>query len=156
MTHSFLRVSLCQVFGSTDPNSGTAALMEIVAGFGALLSSGWKSDRTIKLCSWDGEEYGLLGSVNYAESHAKELQEYAVMYLNVDVAVTVRTHTTELRAQMTHTCEYVLTRLTHPYSVSGSVSECGRVAVGCELGSVCHEGSHRPEHQSDAVPSVGE
>lgn len=76
------------VFGATDPNSGTATMLEIARGFGALLSSGWVPDRTLILNSWDGEEYGLLGSVNYVESHAQDLATYAVAYLNVDVAVT--------------------------------------------------------------------
>jgi N-acetylated-alpha-linked acidic dipeptidase len=53
------------VYGSTDPNSGTAALLEIARGLGALLAGGWQPQRTIKLLSWDGEEYGLLGSTNY-------------------------------------------------------------------------------------------
>ena len=39
------------------------------------------------LCSWDGEEYGLLGSTEWAEENADELKQKAVAYLNVDSAV---------------------------------------------------------------------
>jgi N-acetylated-alpha-linked acidic dipeptidase len=35
-------------------------------------------------CSWDGEEPGLLGSTEWAETHAEELQQKAVLYLNSD------------------------------------------------------------------------
>src|SRR5260370_33968171 len=42
---------------------------------------------TLILCSWDAEEYGLIGSTEWAEENADELQEKAVAYLNVDVAV---------------------------------------------------------------------
>jgi N-acetylated-alpha-linked acidic dipeptidase len=74
-------------FGAVDPNSGTTAMLETARGFGQLLKKGWKPRRTIVLCSWDGEEYGLLGSTEWAEDNAVELKEKAVAYLNVDSAV---------------------------------------------------------------------
>ena len=75
------------VFGAVDPNSGTAAMLEAARGFGQLLKQGWKPRRSIVLCSWDAEEYGLIGSTEWAEEYADELREKAVAYLNVDVAV---------------------------------------------------------------------
>ncbi len=75
------------VFGAVDPNSGTTAMLEAARSFGQLLKQGWKPRRTIVLCSWDGEEYGLLGSTEWAEEYADELKAKAVAYLNVDVAV---------------------------------------------------------------------
>lgn len=39
------------------------------------------------LGSWDGEEFGLLGSTEWAEDNAKRLEEHAVAYLNIDVGV---------------------------------------------------------------------
>lgn len=74
-------------FGAVDPNSGTTAMLEAARGFGALLKKGWKPRRTIVLCSWDGEEYGLLGSTEWAEDNAEELKQKAVAYLNMDSAV---------------------------------------------------------------------
>ena len=75
------------VFGAVDPNSGTSAMLEVARGFGALIKQGWTPRRTIILCSWDGEEYGLIGSTEWAEENASDLREKAVAYLNVDVAV---------------------------------------------------------------------
>jgi len=75
------------VFGAVDPNSGTATMLETARAFGQLLKSGWQPRRTIILCSWDGEEYGLIGSTEWAEENAAELQQKGVAYLNVDVAV---------------------------------------------------------------------
>jgi N-acetylated-alpha-linked acidic dipeptidase len=74
-------------FGAVDPNSGTTAMLEAARGFGSLLKKGWKPRRTILLCSWDGEEYGLLGSTEWVEEYADELKQKAVAYLNVDSAV---------------------------------------------------------------------
>jgi N-acetylated-alpha-linked acidic dipeptidase len=75
------------VFGAVDPNSGTAAMLEVGRGLGQLLKQGWKPRRTIVLCSWDAEEYGLIGSTEWAEELANELKEKAVAYLNLDAAV---------------------------------------------------------------------
>jgi N-acetylated-alpha-linked acidic dipeptidase len=74
------------VFGAVDPNSGTAAMLETVHGLGALLKSGWKPKRTVVICSWDAEEEGLIGSTEWAEEHAKQL-EHAVVYINTDASV---------------------------------------------------------------------
>jgi N-acetylated-alpha-linked acidic dipeptidase len=49
------------VGGAADPNSGSAVLIELAKAFNALASTGWKPLRTIVLCSWDAEEYGLVG-----------------------------------------------------------------------------------------------
>ncbi|HEV2763251.1 MAG TPA: M28 family metallopeptidase [Pyrinomonadaceae bacterium] len=75
------------VFGAVDPNSGTSAMLEVGRGLGELLKRGWRPRRTIILCSWDAEEYGLIGSTEWAEEHAAELREKAVAYVNMDAAV---------------------------------------------------------------------
>ncbi|KAG6615129.1 Glutamate carboxypeptidase [Phytophthora cinnamomi] len=75
------------VCGAVDPSSGSATLMEIARGLGDLLETGWRPRRTIVLGSWDGEEYALLGSTEWAEDNAKLLKEEAVAYLNVDLLV---------------------------------------------------------------------
>jgi N-acetylated-alpha-linked acidic dipeptidase len=74
------------VYGAVDPNSGTAAMLEAVHGIGVLLKDGWRPKRTMIFSSWDAEEEGLIGSTEWVEQHAKEL-EHAVIYVNVDVAV---------------------------------------------------------------------
>ncbi len=72
------------VFGAWDPLSGHVAMMAEAKAIGALLKSGWKPQRTLIYASWDGEEPGLLGSTEWAEEHAGELQRKAVLYLNSD------------------------------------------------------------------------
>jgi N-acetylated-alpha-linked acidic dipeptidase len=75
------------VFGAVDPNSGTAAMLEVGRGLGQLLKSGWQPRRSIVLCSWDAEEYGLIGSTEWAEEFADQLKQKGVAYLNLDAAV---------------------------------------------------------------------
>lgn len=72
------------VLGGADPNSGTASQYELVRGLGALLKKGWKPLRTIVLASWDGEEYGLVGSTEFAEGVPEWLSNNVVSYHNLD------------------------------------------------------------------------
>lgn len=75
-------------FGAVDPNSGTAALLEVARRLTKLQEKGWKPRRTIVLCNWDAEEYGLIGSTEWVEDNRELLASRAVAYLNVDCAVT--------------------------------------------------------------------
>jgi N-acetylated-alpha-linked acidic dipeptidase len=72
------------VNGADDPVSGAGPLMEEMRGLAVLLKQGWKPKRTIIYCAWDGEEPGLLGSTEWAEAHAAELQRKAAVYINSD------------------------------------------------------------------------
>ena len=71
--------------GAGDPNSGSAALNEVIRSFGKAVNAGWKPLRTIVFASWDGEEYGLIGSTEWVEEYIPWLSASAVAYLNVDV-----------------------------------------------------------------------
>ena len=72
------------VNGASDPTSGNVALMETARGLGDLLKTGWRPKRTIVIASWDGEEWGLLGSTEWVEKHQAELTTKAVAYVNSD------------------------------------------------------------------------
>ncbi len=74
--------------GAVDPNSGTAAQIEVARALAAAMKTGWRPRRTIVLASWDAEEYGLVGSTEWAEEHAADLQKNAIAYLNGDAVVT--------------------------------------------------------------------
>lgn len=73
--------------GAGDPNSGSAAMLEILRALKELTVKGWKPYRTIIWASWDGEEPGLLGLTEWAEDHAKWINKNVVAYLNMDSAV---------------------------------------------------------------------
>lgn len=72
------------VNGAGDPVSGLAAMLEEAKSIGELTKTGWKPLRTLAYCAWDGEEPGLLGSTEWAEDHAAELQQKCVVYINSD------------------------------------------------------------------------
>jgi len=72
------------VNGANDPLSGQVAMLEEARSLSELAKTGWKPKRTIVYCSWDGEEEGLLGSTEWVETHAAELSQKAVVYINSD------------------------------------------------------------------------
>ena len=71
-------------YGSTDPNSGTAMLLSLAESLGKLPQ---KPKRTIKICHWDAEEHGVIGSTEWVEQMRDELAAKAVAYMNYDAAV---------------------------------------------------------------------
>jgi N-acetylated-alpha-linked acidic dipeptidase len=72
------------VFGAADPMSGHIAMMGEAKAIGALAKTGWRPKRTLVYLSWDAEEPMLLGSTEWAETHAAELKEKALVYVNSD------------------------------------------------------------------------
>jgi len=72
------------VNGAEDPISGLVAELEEARALGELSKQGWRPKRTIIYAAWDGEEPGLLGSTEWVEAHASELDQHAVAYLNSD------------------------------------------------------------------------
>ena len=70
--------------GAADPLSGIVAMLAEAKAVSRLAQSGYPPARTIVYAAWDAEEPGLIGSTEWAEHHAEELQEHAVVYLNTD------------------------------------------------------------------------
>jgi len=74
-------------FGAVDPSSGTAVLLELARTLHELVKQGYRPRRTIQFASWDGEEYGLLGSTEWVEHHRTLTSRHVVAYVNIDAAV---------------------------------------------------------------------
>jgi N-acetylated-alpha-linked acidic dipeptidase len=72
------------VNGAQDPVSGAVVVLEEARVVAELAKAGARPRRTIVYALWDAEEPGLLGSTEWAEAHAEELQRKAVAYVNSD------------------------------------------------------------------------
>ena len=72
------------VHGASDPLSGAAPVMETARTLAEMSRKGWKPKRTVKIAFWDGEEFGLVGSTEWMEKHADELNRKLVAYINSD------------------------------------------------------------------------
>ncbi|XP_073530035.1 aminopeptidase NAALADL1-like [Phyllobates terribilis] len=76
------------VHGAIDPSSGTAVMLEITRILGTKLKSGkWRPRRSIIFGSWGAEEFGLIGSTEFAEDYYSKLRDRTVAYINVDISV---------------------------------------------------------------------
>jgi N-acetylated-alpha-linked acidic dipeptidase len=72
------------VFGASDPLSGQVALLAEAQAIGGLAKQGIRPKRTLVYASWDAEEPMLLGSTEWVETHAGDLKQHALIYINSD------------------------------------------------------------------------
>jgi N-acetylated-alpha-linked acidic dipeptidase len=72
------------VNGAADPLSGAISVLEEARALGDLMKAGYAPKRTVTFMLWDGEEPGLLGSTEWAETHETELAKHAAVYINTD------------------------------------------------------------------------
>ncbi|KAI6178319.1 hypothetical protein M3Y98_00487900 [Aphelenchoides besseyi] len=74
------------IYGSLDPNSGSAILSEMARAMKEAQNEGvYKPRRSVMFCNWDAEEFGVMGSNEFAEEFATVLTQRAVVLLNVDL-----------------------------------------------------------------------
>ncbi|MCK0180480.1 M28 family peptidase [Flavobacteriaceae bacterium S0862] len=96
------------VHGAADPISGLVAMMEEARAVSILAKQGQTPKRTLMYCAWGAEEPGLIGSTEWVETHAKELSEKVVAYINTD-----GTGAGFLGAGGSHTLEKFFDQITH-------------------------------------------
>jgi N-acetylated-alpha-linked acidic dipeptidase len=72
-------------FGGMDPGSGLSAVFEVARALAALTREGWRPERDLTFAFWDAEEFGLIGSTEFAEAFEESLRERVVTYINTDL-----------------------------------------------------------------------
>ncbi len=75
------------VRGANDAGSGTVSLMRAAQHLSERVKAGWKPKNGIKLCFWDAEEFGLIGSTEWGEANADWVRDHVFTYVNADTAV---------------------------------------------------------------------
>jgi hypothetical protein len=71
--------------GAVDDTSGTASVMEIGRQLSEIVNSTGQPERTLRFCTWGGEEEGLYGSRAYVQAFQNSLQDNLRLYLNLDM-----------------------------------------------------------------------
>ncbi|KAH6926952.1 hypothetical protein HPB50_024289 [Hyalomma asiaticum] len=74
-------------FGTIDPSSATANILELSRVLGDQLKRGWRPRRTVVLAIWGAEEVGITGSGEWVEENLLLLNRGGVSYINVDNCV---------------------------------------------------------------------
>ena len=75
------------VRGANDAGSGTVSLLRCAQILGKAVRNGWQPRATILLGFWDAEEFGLIGSTEWAEAQGPERMKKAAVYINADAVV---------------------------------------------------------------------
>lgn len=70
--------------GSGDDVAGTASVMAAAKAFSEMVRDGVRPKRTVIFAGWDAEEWGIIGSTEWAEDNRDALYEGGVAYLNQD------------------------------------------------------------------------
>ena len=71
--------------GAVDDTSGTATVLEIATMFSEYIAENGEPDRTLRFCTWGGEEEGLWGSIAYVDEMNQDLSENLRLYVNLDM-----------------------------------------------------------------------
>ena len=74
-----------QAQGAVDDSSGVASVLEMARQMSSIINETGTPERTIKFCTWGGEEEGLWGSRAYVEEMQSSLRENLRLYINFDM-----------------------------------------------------------------------
>ncbi|XP_054570240.1 transferrin receptor protein 2 isoform X1 [Eptesicus fuscus] len=73
--------------GAARSAVGTAILLELVRTFSSMVSNGFQPRRSLLFISWDGGDFGSVGSTEWLEGYLSLLHLKAVAYVSLDNAV---------------------------------------------------------------------
>ena len=71
--------------GAVDDTSGTASTLEMARQMSEIVNETGKPGRTLRFCTWGGEEEGLYGSRAYVEAFQNSLRDNLRLYINLDM-----------------------------------------------------------------------
>jgi hypothetical protein len=71
--------------GAIDDTSGSASVLELARQMSEVVNESGKPERTLRFCTWGGEEEGLYGSRAYVEAFQGNLRNNLRLYINLDM-----------------------------------------------------------------------
>jgi N-acetylated-alpha-linked acidic dipeptidase len=129
------------VYGSVDPSSGTAVVLEAAESLARLRSRWWRPRRTIVFAFWDGEEYGMVGSTKWVEDQIRGGAGEIAAYVNIDSASRASGFLSNLTPGMRGSLQHVLEAVEDP--------DTGKLLSGS------HGDAPLPGFSSDTSPFAG-
>lgn len=141
-------------FGAIDPNSGTAMLLSLADTFGALAKEGHRLKRTLKICHWDAEEIGLIGSTEWVEQYKKELKQKAVAYLNADAAVSGPNFYASASPTLKQIILDITQKISHPDNNQSLYENWKKDKSTPEIGNLGGGSDHLPFLAHAGIPSL--
>ena len=71
--------------GAVDDSSGTASVLEMARQLSEVVNETGTPERTLRFCTWGGEEEGLYGSRAYVQAFQNSLKDNLRLYINLDM-----------------------------------------------------------------------
>ncbi|MBT6641313.1 MAG: M20/M25/M40 family metallo-hydrolase, partial [Euryarchaeota archaeon] len=71
--------------GAIDDTSGSSSILEMARQIAEVINQTGTPERTIRFCTWGGEEEGLWGSRAYVEQMQSSLSDNLRLYINLDM-----------------------------------------------------------------------
>ena len=71
--------------GAVDDTSGTASVLEMARQISGVVNETGTPERTLRFCTWGGEEEGLYGSRAYVSAFQNSLKDNLRLYINLDM-----------------------------------------------------------------------
>jgi hypothetical protein len=71
--------------GAVDDTSGTASVLEMARQLSDVINETGTPERTLRFCTWGGEEEGLYGSRAYVSAFQNSLKDNLRLYINLDM-----------------------------------------------------------------------
>jgi N-acetylated-alpha-linked acidic dipeptidase len=71
--------------GAIDDTSGSSSVMEMARQISEIVNTSGTPERTLRFCTWGGEEEGLYGSKAYVEANKEFLKDHLRLYVNLDM-----------------------------------------------------------------------
>jgi N-acetylated-alpha-linked acidic dipeptidase len=128
--------------GAIDNVSGTASVLSAARAFADLAKQGFRPRRTVVFATWDAEEWGIIGSLEWVEANESRLRGSAVAYVNQDGAVSGGRFGSAASPELASMVRALSTEITDPGS--------GRALRDAWLAAVNE--SREPEEQLDEPP----
>jgi hypothetical protein len=71
--------------GAVDDTSGSASVLEMARQVAKIAEAQGTPERTVRFCTWGGEEEGLFGSRAYVQANGATLADDLRLYINLDM-----------------------------------------------------------------------
>ncbi len=151
--------------GAIDNASGTASVVEVARVFGAAAALGMRPRRTVVFVTWDAEEWGVLGSIEWVEAHADRVRASVVAYVNQDAPVSGSSFGAAASPELKTLARSAARRVEEPVA-GGTVYEAWRSRVVERLGEgddaeplpvgdLGGGSDHKGFYQHVGIPAIG-
>lgn len=101
--------------GAIDNVSGTVSVLAMAHAFARAAAESAPPARTIVFATWDAEEWGLIGSVEWVEQHAATLAARVVAYVNQDAVASGPTFGASATGALKRVIHETMRDVPHPF-----------------------------------------